>query len=320
MACGIYKITNLVNGHVYIGQSVDIKRRWRNEKSAAFNEKSRSYNTILSKAFRKYCIVNEDSVDFSCFSFEILEECSVDVLNEREQYYISKYNSRIEGYNMTEGGFMPHVQLLTPEHVLQIIDCLRSEPYKSSEQIGKEFGISGRMVRNINSGACHRFDSIDYPIRPKFISNPRNTKLRGTHAEQKPPVSVVQSRCPDLNILFEQLYSTSFTSVGKVYGVSATAVQKWLKEAKVPSKIKEFRLWYQKEILKKALVVKEKSARPAPKSVVQYSLTGTFLHMFPSLNSAATAVSSNNYGSVHIKEVCEGKRKSAYGYCWRFGS
>lgn len=320
MACGIYKITNLSNGHVYIGQSRDIKRRWRNEKSAAFNKKSRSYDTVLSKAFRKYCIVNEDSIDFSCFSFEVLEECSVDVLNEREQYYISKYNSRIEGYNMTEGGFTSHIQLLTQEHVLQIIECLRSELHKSSEQIGKEFGISGRMVRNINSGACHRLDGIDYPIRPKFVSNPRNTKLRCGHAKPKPSIPVTQSRCPDLNVLFKQIYNTSFTAVGKVYGVSATAVQKWLKESKVPSKIKEFRLWYQKEILKESLVVKEKQVRPAPKPVIQYSLTGTYLHKFFSLNSAASAVSSNNYGSVHIKEVCEGKRKSAYGYCWRFDS
>ena len=29
MSCGIYKITNKINGHSYIGQSVDIERRWR---------------------------------------------------------------------------------------------------------------------------------------------------------------------------------------------------------------------------------------------------------------------------------------------------
>ena len=42
MACGIYKITNLINRRVYIGQSIDIKRRWRNQKAAAFNQSSKS--------------------------------------------------------------------------------------------------------------------------------------------------------------------------------------------------------------------------------------------------------------------------------------
>ena len=35
--CWIYKITNLVNGKVYIGQALDIYRRWKKHKSNAFN-------------------------------------------------------------------------------------------------------------------------------------------------------------------------------------------------------------------------------------------------------------------------------------------
>jgi group I intron endonuclease len=315
MACGIYKITNLVNGHCYIGQSVDIKRRWRNEKSAAFNIKSRSYNTVLSKAFRKYAVIQDGKIDFSNFNFEILEECNVNNLNEREQHYVAKYKA---DYNMTDGGDSARIQILDKQQIMQVINCLRTDLYKNSDQIGKEFNISGRMVRNINNGTCHRVDGIAYPIRPKFVSHPRNKKLRG---EQ--PVKVTEtiesiSKRPPLVELFEQIYKTSFTSVGKVYGVSATAVQKWLKNTEAPTKIKEFKSWYKKEILHESESAIVKPIRPAAKPVKQYSLAGEFLREFASLSQAAKSVASNNYGSVHIIEVCENKRKSAYGYYWRY--
>lgn len=38
------------------------------------------------------------------FTFELLEECSRDKLNEREKYYIDFYKSNLYGYNLTKGG------------------------------------------------------------------------------------------------------------------------------------------------------------------------------------------------------------------------
>lgn len=322
MACGIYKITNLINGNSYIGQSVDIKRRWRNEKAAAFNEDSPSYNTVLSKAFRRYCSINQGKVDFSNFSFEILEECLVSDLSKQEQYYIAKYDTYNNGYNMTEGGDTPHTQILTKQQVLQIVECLQTDLEKNSEQIGKDFNVSGRMIRSINNGSCHRFDFLDYPIRQKYVSHPRNTKLRGSLTNpvsiKSTPPEKPKSKCPSNDILFKQLYDTSFTSVGNLYGVSATMVQKWLKQTGAPTKIKEFKAWYKTTILGELEVVIKTPKKLACKSVAQYSLTGELLHEFSSLNAAASSVSTNNYGSVHIKEVCENKRKSAYGFYWRY--
>lgn len=90
MICGIYKIQNLINNKVYIGQSIDIKTRWYKHKCA-------QDDFYIHKALRKYGINN--------FSFEILEECSQEELNKKEKYYIQFYNSLIpNGYNMIEGG------------------------------------------------------------------------------------------------------------------------------------------------------------------------------------------------------------------------
>lgn len=93
---GIYKITNSINGKVYVGQAVDIKRRWQEHNSHSFSPTHSSYNHTIHRAIRKYGIEN--------FIFEVLEECSETLLNEKEIYWIAKLNSKQNGYNMTDGG------------------------------------------------------------------------------------------------------------------------------------------------------------------------------------------------------------------------
>ena len=90
--CGIYKITNKINGKCYIGQSNDIIKRWKTE------YKWYHINSHLQSAFNKYGLEN--------FDFEIVEECQPNLLNEREQFWITVYNSfdRNFGYNKTLGG------------------------------------------------------------------------------------------------------------------------------------------------------------------------------------------------------------------------
>ena len=45
--CGIYKIGNKVNGKCYIGQSIDIKRRWRQHKGTYVNTTAEGYESPL---------------------------------------------------------------------------------------------------------------------------------------------------------------------------------------------------------------------------------------------------------------------------------
>lgn len=59
--CGIYRITNKINGKSYIGQSVNIKNRW-------YVHKATKDDYPIHRAIRKYGKNN--------FSWEILEECS----------------------------------------------------------------------------------------------------------------------------------------------------------------------------------------------------------------------------------------------------
>jgi group I intron endonuclease len=85
---GIYKITNKTNGKSYIGQSVDIKRRWAEHRML-----SRDETLSLKRALKKYGVEN--------FEFIVLEVCETDLLNRLEEHYIAFFNPE---YNRTKGG------------------------------------------------------------------------------------------------------------------------------------------------------------------------------------------------------------------------
>lgn len=90
MTCGIYKIENLINGKIYIGQSIEIEKRWKKHLAA-------QDDFLIHKAIRKYGKNN--------FNFTILEECDIMDLDRKECYWINYYNTIIpNGYNMITGG------------------------------------------------------------------------------------------------------------------------------------------------------------------------------------------------------------------------
>lgn len=93
---GIYKITNKITGKSYIGQSVDIEKRWAYHKETMKNPRINAYYRELYKDMRLFGLNN--------FLFEVLEECLFEELNEKEKYWIHYYNSYEKGYNLTRGG------------------------------------------------------------------------------------------------------------------------------------------------------------------------------------------------------------------------
>ena len=93
---GIYKIENLINGKVYIGQAIDIDKRWYAHKSELHFNKHQ--NNHLQNAWNKYGEQN--------FKFEVIEECLVNELNTKEQYWLNYYGglNSSNNYNKKEAG------------------------------------------------------------------------------------------------------------------------------------------------------------------------------------------------------------------------
>lgn len=93
----IYKVVNKVNGKVYIGQTHrDIPTRWSEHIKYAKSPPKKCGRSILRFAIQKYGAEN--------FEVEELEQCDDSILDEREIYWIKKYNSVSKGYNLAVGG------------------------------------------------------------------------------------------------------------------------------------------------------------------------------------------------------------------------
>lgn len=89
---GIYKITSPSN-KVYIGQSINIEKRWYDHKKVYKTKKSRLYSSFV-----KYGIENH--------VFEVITICLIEDLNKLEKYYVDLYEStnNIKGLNLRDGG------------------------------------------------------------------------------------------------------------------------------------------------------------------------------------------------------------------------
>lgn len=95
---GIYSITNIITGDMYIGQTYQnagFKGRWRDHRREL--NKNIHNNKHLQSAWNKY---GEEA-----FEFNVVHLCDeLDDLNVLEKYYIEKYNTYKDGYNLTMGG------------------------------------------------------------------------------------------------------------------------------------------------------------------------------------------------------------------------
>lgn len=154
----VYKITNLINNKCYIGSSVQVKRRWRQHKSIAFNKNSKQYNYPLYRAFRKYGLEN--------FKFEIIcdDFNSIEAMQNYEKQMIYYYNSYNYGYNQTyetlnyfsgTENFKKYIQERSQKCAK--VDCYNSilEIYNSYHDAARKNGYdenSASLIRSICKG------------------------------------------------------------------------------------------------------------------------------------------------------------------------
>ena len=92
---GIYKITRLKTGEVYIGQSTDVKARWQQHAKSAFHCGTISHSIL-------HTTMERDSIEN--FTWELLEEVPKDELKNREKYWIEFFDSKKYGLNEKAGG------------------------------------------------------------------------------------------------------------------------------------------------------------------------------------------------------------------------
>lgn len=233
---GIYKITNLINNKMYIGQSVHIEQRWKDHKVRAYYEDCEEYERPLYRAMRKYGLDN--------FSFEIIEECEIQALNEREQYWIQFYDTFKNGYNLTFGG---DSSVQRDNILLSVIDEIYNELMNGTltqSEIANKYGVSQPTICYINTGLCWYNKEYTYPLQ----SN--RTKIHNTCIDCGQPISKNAIRCakcftqhkhnlserPSREELKNLIRNNSFVSLGQKFNVSDNAIRKWCVGYNLPSK------------------------------------------------------------------------------------
>lgn len=164
---GIYKITNLETKKIYVGSSKNISNRWAKHKALLRHNKHE--NIKLQNAWNKYGEKN--------FIFEIVEECLLEVIFEREQFYLdtllfakefkSKIDKRFDeiGYNICpDVYFMEH----NSESIKKISETLKrrhenkeisTEPQsKKCYQYNRFTGELINIWESVNS-ACRHYNT-----------------------------------------------------------------------------------------------------------------------------------------------------------------
>ena len=91
---GIYKITNIITNECYIGQAVNVRERWAEHAKCGLGIDTPAGNKLYN-AMKEYGL--------NSFSWELLETCTREQLNEKERYYINLYQSDNYGYNSNKG-------------------------------------------------------------------------------------------------------------------------------------------------------------------------------------------------------------------------
>ena len=152
----IYKITNILNGKVYIGATKRNLSIRKEDHLKSYNNKNlRMYNFKIYKAMRKFGIEN--------FEFETIEICKNELLGERERYYIKLYDSKNNGYNEAIGGEgkplwtdkqIEACKILYENNWLlkDISDLFNSNPHVVSKKLREKYNIDTKVNSIISFG------------------------------------------------------------------------------------------------------------------------------------------------------------------------
>lgn len=159
---GIYKITNRINQKSYIGQSVDISRRWAEHRILTRDE-----TLSLKRAFKKYGIEN--------FDFDVLELCSEEKLDEREIYYISLCKPE---YNRTAGGK----------------GCLEHRQTEETKKVLSEKSKSQWERKTEEEKRLFAKNNLKGPRKGHSVSEATREKLRAANLGKKQSIETVEKR------------------------------------------------------------------------------------------------------------------------------
>ena len=152
---GIYKITN-PEGQIYVGQSSNITKRFADYKGHHCKGQLMLYYSL-----KKY--------GWFYHTFEVIEECNDDQLNEQEQYWINYYNCVLNGLNQNIGG-KARIDFKLSDDAKRV----KSEKMKKLWDDKQFRRKMGEQVKNIETGIIYESCTAaakDMKVAPATISS-----------------------------------------------------------------------------------------------------------------------------------------------------
>lgn len=232
----IYKIENMITHQVYIGQTINqkgFKGRYRFKgdgiervyKYYKFcQNRDFYYNEHLFRAIKKY--------GFDSFKVDEVHDIafSEEDLNEKEKYYIKKYDSYEHGYNNTEGGdsFPRQQNEKNKKPVCQIsLDGELIKIWNSAQEASKALGISYSNISKVCSGkrdgsggAMKTAGNFVWVFEKDYDPNKNYKRVSGTRTLGKgtKPVLLLSEN----NEIVQEFYSLN--SVSEILDISPQGV------------------------------------------------------------------------------------------------
>ena len=201
-------IKNNTNGKIYIGKTIN-----------SLNKRIKQHIYSKSNIGKLILILGKDN-----FEFKILEKCIIDLLNEREVYWISKYNSfKGDGYNLTSGG----------ERLGGYLHCEETKQKISKKVSGINNGMFGKVGNLKNkTGSKHPAYGIKRSNKHKKIISERMkidnpSFYRDLSGENHPNSKLNLELAIEIILKYEEL--SSYTEVGILYNVSRKTIKRIIK-------------------------------------------------------------------------------------------
>lgn len=288
----IYKVTNTVNGHMYIGQTRrTIEKRWRDHKARSKCKKLKS-RCLLYDAMKKYGV--------DAFIVEELEQCDNDLLNEREIYWIAHYDTVRNGYNIScGGGNLPHS--ITP--VAQFdMDGNYIKTFPSVAEAAEEVNS---LPQGIYS-ACDGYYASRRGYQWRYLSDAEKCGMKLSKVKQQPLIRPVHQYTMDgdyvasYNSISEAMYQFGARGTGGIRSVCTGR-----------NRHSHGYRWSYEKVEKLGSIEDDKGLRP----VVQMDTNGNVIKVYSKMKDAAK---EHNITVGSIWAVCNGKHSCAKGYKWKY--
>jgi group I intron endonuclease len=163
---GIYKITNKINKKYYVGSAYDLYKRYKEHRSALVSD--RHHNIQLTRFVNKYGIDN--------LQFNLLEECLIEELEAKEQYYITNgkniFNETVDVKACNRG------KKLSEEHKQRISESIKAKGIKRSKETKQKISKANKGHK-FNLGKNHSEETKQKISNNKERSKKISNALKG---------------------------------------------------------------------------------------------------------------------------------------------